>query len=546
MPERVPWTKSLTFKLGSVVVGLLAAALFLVLGNFHLLSTIRGDTASMDLAGKGRYRAYEMLYLCRRLFEVTGEDRAKVLGELHEAKSRTGERFKQLRDGDPALGIAPATDPRILSQISTRERLWEQEAKPLVDRVEGMTSKEEVQPVLASLDGLIRRYFATVEETVALYQTVSDEKVGRFDTMQYVFLGVVVSILFAVSLVARSVSGRSRALATTAERISSGELSLLAPVEGVDELAALGNAFNAMTANLRKMIESEKEGRAKLEKLLEASAETANSVSSASAEILAGTTQQASGAQEQAAAVTETVSTVDEVLQTSEQAAQRAKAVSETAQRATEVGKAGRKAVDETIAAMSSVKEQTESIAESILALAEKAQEIGEIIAAVNDIAEQVNLLALNASIEVSRAGEQGKGFAVVAVEIKALADQSKKATAQVRKILGEIQKATNSAVMVTEEGTKGSSAAIKVANQAGETIRALGEALGEAAQAAVQIVASAGQQATGMAQVHQAMRNISQVTNQNLASTRQSEKAVQDLNAQAGKLKQLMAGYGR
>ncbi len=106
---------------------------------------------------------------------------------------------------------------------------------------------------------------------------------------------------------------------------------------------------------------------------------------------------------------------------------------------------------------MGTVREQTGSIAESILTLAEQAQAIGEIIATVNDIAEQTNVLSLNAAIEASRAGEQGKGFSVVAGEVKALADQSKKATAQVRQILGEIQKATNAAVMVTEQGRRAS-----------------------------------------------------------------------------------------
>ena len=269
--------------------------------------------------------------------------------------------------------------------------------------------------------------------------------------------------------------------------------------------------------------------------------ELTNNLASSTAEILAGTTQQASGAQEQAAAVTETVATVDEVVQTSEQAAQRAKAVAESSQRAVEVGKAGRRAVDETVTAMGAVKEQSESIAESILALAEQAQAIGEIIATVNDIAEQTNLLALNAAIEASRAGEQGKGFAVVAGEIKALADQSKKATGQVRQILGEIQKATNSSVLLTEEGTKSVAAALKAVSQAGETIKALAETITEAAQAATQIAASAGQQATGMSQIHQAMKNVNQVTNQNLASTKQAERAAQDLNALGVKLKQLV-----
>jgi len=261
------------------------------------------------------------------------------------------------------------------------------------------------------------------------------------------------------------------------------------------------------------------------------------------AEILAATTQLASGSQEQAAAVTETVSTVDEVTQTSEQAAHRARTVSEAAQRSAEIGKAGRHAVEETVSVMGKVKEQSESIAESILALAEQAQSIAEIIAAVNEIAEQTNLLALNAAIEASRAGEHGKGFAVVAGEVKALADQSKKATAQVRQILGEIQKATNGAVIRTEEGSRSVNEAITVVTKAGDTIRALADTITEAAQLAAQISASAGQQATGMTQIHQAMKNINQVATQNMVSTKQTERAAQDLDSLSAKLRLMIAG---
>src|SRR5207253_2569117 len=181
-----------------------------------------------------------------------------------------------------------------------------------------------------------------------------------------------------------------------------------------------------------------------------------------------------------------------------------------------EVGRAGRQVVEDSIAALGTGTEQVEATAENILALAEQAQAIGEIIATVNDIAEQTNLLALNAAIEASRAGEHGKGFAVVAGEVKSLADQSKKATSQVRQILGEIQKATNTAVMSTEEVTRGVVAATRVGSQTGETINTLADTLEEAAKAALQIVASAGQQATGINQVNQAMKNIEQVARQN------------------------------
>ena len=273
---------------------------------------------------------------------------------------------------------------------------------------------------------------------------------------------------------------------------------------------------------------------------LENVSEAVSRLATTSTEILAIAQQQAAGAEEQASAVAQTVTTVDQVAQTAAQAAQRARGVGEAVSRTQEIGQRGRQAVDDSIAALEKLEEQVESTAESILMLAEQAQAIGEIIATVNDIAEQTNLLALNAAIEASRAGEYGRGFTVLAGEVKALASQSKKATTQVRQILGEIQKATNTAVLSTEEVTKGVSVTTAVASQAGGTIKILTETLTEAAQAATQIMASAGQQATGMSQIHQAMKNLDQVARQNLVAIRQVEQAAQNLSALGNQLTSL------
>ena len=254
-------------------------------------------------------------------------------------------------------------------------------------------------------------------------------------------------------------------------------------------------------------------------------------LSSSSAEILATTTQVAAGAAETASAVSETSATVEEVKQAAGVSSQKAKYVSESAQKVAQVSQAGRKSVEGTIQGMQRIQEQMESVAGSIVRLSEQSQAIGEIIATVNDLAEQSNLLAVNAAIEAARAGEQGKGFAVVAQEVKSLAEQSKQATGQVRTILGEIQKATGAAVMAAEQGAKAVEAGMKQSGEAGESIRLLAESVNEAAQAATQIAASSQQQMVGMDQVAQAMENIKQASMQNVSGTKQAETAAHSLH---------------
>ena len=259
--------------------------------------------------------------------------------------------------------------------------------------------------------------------------------------------------------------------------------------------------------------------------------ESINQLSSSASEILATTTQVASGAAETVAAVTETTATVEEVKQTAQLASQKAKYVSDSAQKASQVSQTGRKSVEDAVQGMHRIQEQMESIAESIVRLSEQSQAIGEIIATVNGLAEQSNLLAVNAAIEATKAGEQGKGFGVVAQEIKSLAEQSKQATAQVRSILGDIQKATGAAVLATEQGNKAVEAGVKQTGETGESIRLLAESITEAAQAATQIAASSQQQMVGMDQVALAMENIKQASVQNVAGTRQAEVAAQSLH---------------
>ena len=171
-------------------------------------------------------------------------------------------------------------------------------------------------------------------------------------------------------------------------------------------------------------------------------------------------------------------------------------------------------------------------------------QQIGEIITSVNDIAEQSKLLALNASIEAARAGEEGRGFAVVAMEVRQLAEQSQQATARIGDILGEIQQTTNTAVMVTEEGTKGAESGLVLVDRAGVAIDDLTMIINQASRAAQEIAASTGQQINGMDQLVMAMTAIKQAATQTATSTEEAQYAAQQLTETARQIEGAVEVY--
>jgi methyl-accepting chemotaxis protein len=424
---------------------------------------------------------------------------------------------------------------------------------------------------------------AVVETGQAIFNTAQSGITTVTDLVITVMIvGIIIVAILSIVLsvlVSRSITQGLARLSTGTRRVAEGDLSHVIEMSQQDELGNLAGTFNDMTRSLkvintyREFVAGVTEGDLRnqlalqngtgnnnddlyelgfslntmvnrLSELTSQIRETVSTVVSATTEIQASTIQQTASAVEQDTAVTQTVATVEELRATVNQTAERAQSVAEASRASIAVSRAGQNAVVDSINGMQAIRQQVENIAENILVLSKRTQQIGEIIETVNGLAEQSKLLALNASIEAARAGEEGKGFAVVAMEVRQLADQSRDATARVRDILSEIQQATNTAVMVTEEGSKRAEAGTSLVERAGDAIRELSNTIEDSAQSAAQIAASTQQQINGMDQLTSAMSQIQQATSQTAISTQQTELSISNLLALATQLDRAASIY--
>ena len=403
---------------------------------------------------------------------------------------------------------------------------------------------------------------------------VLSNKVSEVLTTSYVLRNKIIVIsalllIFGIVIalfITHSITGPVIALQSAVGQITKGDLSLVIDTRRKDELGMLSRSLAELQASLAqiavfstriaegdlavqviKRSDSDKLGESlenmlnNLRKQSTEIIEGVNILSVATGEISVSTSQFAANSSETAAAVNQTTTTIEEVKQTTHLSNEKAKQMAEGTRRTETIAQAGMNSVEETAKAMGLIQEHMSTIGESIIRLNGQGVSIGEITETVSELADQSNLLAVNAAIEAAKAGEQGRGFVVVAQEIRTLAEQSKRATIQVRGILSELEAATKSAVLAMERGSLAAQQGMKQAVESRESIMSLTQTIEEAALGAELIAVSSEQQLVGMDQVAMAMESIQAATMQGVDGTRMLETATRNLHGVGQKLKQLV-----
>lgn len=398
-------------------------------------------------------------------------------------------------------------------------------ANEVVKSDEGKIIMDQIRVILNDMEA---KEEELLQQRLSIAKATTDQA-NR--TILWLTIAAGIVVIGLVIYYTRIIAYPLRDLSSNANGIANGDLSVtIKETKRTDEMGILIMAIRTMTNRLQQQMAEINDG--------------VNVLSSSASEIMTAVSQLSSTAAETVTSVSETTSTIEEVKQTAEVSNQKASDVAKSAQQTSDEALEGSKSIDETKAGMTKMKQQMESIASIVVRLSEQSQSIGEIASSVNDLAEQSNLLAVNASIEAAKAGEQGKGFSVVAQEIKNLADRSKESTSQIRSILTDIQKAISSAVMATEQGGKVADEGLQLSKTAANVIESLNRSVNEATQSSIQIASSSNQQLVGMDQITTAMEAIKEASIQTSASTKQTESSVEDIHKLGETLKDILSQY--
>ncbi len=341
-----------------------------------------------------------------------------------------------------------------------------------------------------------------------------------------VTLGMILAIW-----IARIIANPVQEAAEVAKRIAAGDLTgseIL--VRSRDEVGELSESINAMQRSLRDTITS-----------VSASAER---IATASEEFSATAAEQAAGAESQKDQTHQAATAMQEMSSTVQQVSDNSNKAAEASRNAADTARKGGSIVDDTLTKMRAIAESVGQTARKVQELGKSSNQIGEIIGVIDDIADQTNLLALNAAIEAARAGEQGRGFAVVADEVRKLAERTSKATKEITQMIQNIQTETKSAVEAMQLGTKQVELGVQSTTEAGGSLQEIIKTSEQVGSMVMLIATAATEQASATDEINSNIEQIAKITQETAIGANESAKAVHELSTLATELHAIVSKF--
>jgi len=337
------------------------------------------------------------------------------------------------------------------------------------------------------------------------------------------------TVLLAWLLTRSIVTPLNRAV-RAAQDIAGGNLTMPIEVDGKDESARLLEALAIMQRNLRQTIEQ--------------ISGSATQLASAAEELSAVTEESSRGLQQQNNEIEQAATAVNEMTAAVEEVARNAVSTSEASQASNQTARQGRDKVLETVKAIQAMTQDVQTTSNLVEGLAEQGRDIGKVLDVIRSIAEQTNLLALNAAIEAARAGEAGRGFAVVADEVRALAHRTAQSTQEIEQMVAGIQSGTGNAVQSMALNTNRTQSTLELARSAGDALEQITEAISQINERNLVIASASEEQAQVSREVDRNLVNIRDLATQSAAGANQTSAASHELSRLAVDLNAMVARF--
>ena len=342
-------------------------------------------------------------------------------------------------------------------------------------------------------------------------------------------IAVLMTVILAWLLTRSIVSPLARAV-RAAEEIAAGDLTRAIHVDGKDEAAHLLRALSTMQRNLRQT--------------LELIAGSSTQLASAAEELSVVTEQSSRGLQQQNNEIEQAATAVNQMTAAVEEVARNAVSTSEASQQSNQTARQGRDRVVETVKSIQDMTQQIQATSGLVEGLATQGRDIGKVLDVIRSIAEQTNLLALNAAIEAARAGEAGRGFAVVADEVRALAHRTAQSTTEIEQMVAGIQTRTGEAVQSMSRNTESTRTTLGLASAAGDALELITEAIAQINERNLVIASASEEQAQVSKEVDRNLVNIRDLAAQTSAGANQTSAASHELSRLAVDLKAMVARF--